>query len=223
MSQTTHPYGYRLVNLRDWKSRWFASSPQKYRELLRADVLIREFLEKRLHGFYVTNIEFERGRKATRVLIHTSRPGMVIGRSGENATKVRADLRRFMLRNNIAIPQDFKLDIIEVTEPDADAMVVAQMIEESLRRRLPFRRVIKQALEKVMAVKGVKGARIVVSGLVGGSASMSRTEQVKKGPIPLQFIRADIDYASLNVRGRGIGIKVWVNKGDSLENQDTKK
>jgi small subunit ribosomal protein S3 len=216
MSQTTHPYGYRLVTLRDWKSRWFAARPEQYRDLLRADVLMREFLEKRLKGMYVSDIEFERGRKATRVLIHTSRPGVVIGRSGEGATKIKADLEKFMRRHNIAKPQDFKIDIIEVENPDANAMIVAQMIEESLRRRMPFRRVVKQALEKIMAVKGVKGARIVVSGLVGGSATMSRTEQVKRGPIPLQFIRADIDYASLNVQGHGIGIKVWVNKGDSL-------
>ncbi|MCB9808777.1 30S ribosomal protein S3 [Candidatus Nomurabacteria bacterium] len=222
MSQVSHPYGYRLVTLRDWKSRWFSAKPQSYRELLRADVLLREYLEKRLHGFYVSNIEFERGRKSTRVLIHTSRPGMVIGRSGEGAQKLRADILKFMNKNNIAVPTDFKVDIVEVQEPEADAMIVAHMIDEALRRRMPFRRVIKQTIEKVMAVKGVLGCRIVVSGLVGGSATMSRKEQVKNGPIPLQFLRADIDYASLPVLGHGIGIKVWINKGDSLAKEDTK-
>lgn len=223
MSQVSHPYGYRLVTLRDWKSRWFSSKQNQYRDLLRADVLIREFLEKRLKGMFVSDIEFERGRKATRLLLHTSRPGMLIGRSGEGATKLRADVLKFMRKNNIEIPTDFKIDIVEVQEPEANAMIVAQMIEESLRRRMPFRRVIKQMIEKVMAMKSVKGARIVVSGLVGGSASMSRKEQVKRGPIPLQFIRADIDYAALPVAQMGIGIKVWINKGDSLELEANKK
>lgn len=217
MSQVSHPYGYRLVTLRDWKSRWFSSKQNQYRDLLRADVLIREFLEKRLKGMFVSDIEFERGRKATRLLLHTSRPGMLIGRSGEGATKLRADVLKFMRKNNIEIPTEFKIDIVEIQEPEANAMIVAQMIDESLRRRMPFRRVIKQMIEKVMVMKSVKGARIVVSGLIGGSASMSRKEQVKRGPIPLQFIRADIDYASLPVAQMGIGIKVWINKGDSLE------
>ena len=223
MSQVSHPYGYRLVTLRDWKSRWFSSKQNQYRDLLRADVLIREFLEKRLKGMFVSDIEFERGRKATRLLLHTSRPGMLIGRSGDGATKLRTDILKFMRRNSIDIPTDFKIDIVEVQEPEANAMIVAQMIEESLRRRMPFRRVIKQMIEKVMAMKSVKGARIVVSGLVGGSASMSRKEQVKRGPIPLQFIRADIDYAALPVAQMGIGIKVWINKGDSLELEAKKK
>jgi len=223
MSQVSHPYGYRLVTLRDWKSRWFSAKQNQYRDLLRADVLIREFLEKRLKGMFVSDIEFERGRKATRLLLHTSRPGMLIGRSGEGATKLRNDVLKFMRKNNIEIPIDFKIDIVEIQEPEANAMIVAQMIEESLRRRMPFRRVIKQMIEKVMAMKSVKGARIVVSGLVGGSASMSRKEQVKRGPIPLQFIRADIDYAALPVAQMGIGIKVWINKGDSLELEANKK
>ena len=222
MSQVSHPYGYRLVTLRDWKSRWFSSKPNQYRELLRADVMIREYLEKRLKGMFVADVEFERGRKATRILLHTSRPGMLIGRSGEGAQKLRDDVLRFMRKNKIAIPTDFKIDIVEIQQPEANAMIVAQMVEESLRRRMPFRRVIKQMIEKVMAIREVKGARIVVSGLVGGSASMSRKEQVKRGPIPLQFIRADVDYAALAVAQMGIGIKVWINKGDSLENK-TKK
>lgn len=223
MSQVAHPYGYRLVTLRDWKSRWFASKPAKFRELLRADVLLREYLEKRLAGYYISDIQFERGRKSTRLIIETSRPGMVIGRSGEGAQKLRADVMKFMHKNQISMPQDFKIDVVEVDNPDASAMIIAHNIAEALKRRLPHRRVTKQAIEKVMAVKGVKGCRIVVSGLVGGSASMSRTEQVKRGPVPLQFIRADIDYAALPVLGYGIGIKVWVYWGDSLELAEAKK
>ena len=217
MSQVAHPYGYRLVTLRDWKSRWFSSDVKKYRAFLKTDVLVREFLEKRLQGQYVSNIEFERNNKSTRLIITTSRPGMIIGRSGEGALKLKNEIVHFMGRNKIDVPQDFKIDILEVQNPDADAMIIAQSIAEGLKRRLPFRRVIKQAVEKVMLAKGVKGCRVAVSGLIGGSASMSRSEQIKRGAIPLQFIRADIDYASLNVTGHGIGIKVWVNMGDSLE------
>jgi len=217
MSQVAHPYGYRLVTLRDWKSRWFSGDRKQYREYLRADVLLREYLEKRLHGNFVADITFERNRDHTRVIVATSRPGMVIGRSGEGAQKLNADIAKFIRKNSLAMTGEVKLDIVEVQNPEANAMIVAQMVEEGLRRRMPFRRVIKQILEKVMATRGVKGARIVVSGLVGGSATMARREQVKSGPIPLQFIRADIDYAAIPVRGQGIGIKVWINKGDSLE------
>lgn len=222
MSQMSHPYGYRLVTLRDWKSRWFSSDRKKYRDFLKSDVLLREYLEKRLQGSYVSSIEFERDRKSTRLVIHSSRPGMIIGRQGEGAQRLKADVAKFMHKHGLDMPQDFKIDIVEVANPEADAMITAHNIAEALRRRLPFRRVMKQALDKVMAAKGVKGARIVVTGLVGGSASMARREQVKSGPVPLQFIRADIDYAELPVRGHGIGIKVWINKGDSLENEAKK-
>jgi small subunit ribosomal protein S3 len=216
MSQVSHPYGFRLVNVRDWKSRWFSTKPEVYREFLRADVLMREYLQKRLRGQYISTIEFERNRDRTRVILSTSRPGIVIGRNGDGAKKLRADIAKFIRRNNLAIEGEVKLDIVEITNPEADAMIVAQTVEEGLRRRLPFRRVIKQALEATMGARGVKGCRIQVSGLIGGSATMARREQVKRGPIPLQFIRADIDYAEHAVLGQGVGIKVWINKGDSL-------
>lgn len=219
MSHNVHPYIHRLITLRDWKSRWFASD-KKFKDFLRADILIREYLEKKLRNSYVADIEIERSRKATRVIISTSRPGMVIGRSGEGAAKLRKDLARFMQRNAITTAEDFKIDIVEITEPDANAAIVAASIVEGLEKRLPFRRVLKQASEKVMAVKGVKGVKIGLSGRLGG-ADMSRREEIKKGGIPLQFIRGDIDYARATARLSygGIGIKVWIYKGDSLENK----
>lgn len=217
MSQTTHPYGYRLVNLRDWKSRWFAGSNAAYADYLKSDMLTRRFLKKKLASKYVSDIQFERNQKTTRIMIFTSRPGMVIGRGGEDIKKLRTALKKFMNKHTLAGADNFQLDIVEVTNPEADAMIVAHMVAEALRRRLPFRRVLKQTLDKVMQTKGVKGCRIQVSGLIGGSATMARREQVKQGPIPLQFIRADIDYAQHEVAGKGIGIKVWINKGDSLE------
>ena len=123
MSKVVHPYAHRLVTLRDWKSRWFAD--KKYKDLLKSDVVIREFLMKKLRGFYVSRVEIDRSAKATKVMIFTSRPGMIIGRSGEGATKLKADLVSTLKKRGVIIPEDFKLDILEVTNPDADAAIVA--------------------------------------------------------------------------------------------------
>lgn len=218
MSHNVHPYSHRLVTLREWKSRWFGDK-KNFKDLLRSDTLIREFLEKKLRGSYVADVEIERSRKATRVIIKTSRPGMVIGRSGEGAVKLRRTLLRFMKRNDVPVPEDFKIDIVDVPEPESNAMIVAHMVAEALEKRMPFRRVTKQMIDKVMGVRGVKGAKIGLSGRLGG-AEMSRREELKKGSIPLQFIRGDVDYATYTARLSygGIGIKVWIYKGDSLEN-----
>jgi small subunit ribosomal protein S3 len=177
-------------------------------------------LEKRLRGSYVSDVEIERSRKATRIIIKTSRPGMVIGRSGEGAIKLKKDLLRFMGRNDVAVPEDFKIDVADVQEPEANAMIVAHSVAEALEKRMPFRRVMKQVLDKVVNVRGVKGVKIALAGRLGG-AEMSRKEELKKGGIPLQFIRGDIDFARYTARlpYGGIGIKVWIYKGDSLENE----
>ncbi|HUC88811.1 MAG TPA: 30S ribosomal protein S3 [Candidatus Paceibacterota bacterium] len=213
MSKVVHPYSHRLVTLRDWKSRWFAD--KKYKDLLKSDVIIREFLAKKLRGFYVSRIEIERNVKVTKVIVHTSRPGMIIGRSGEGATKLKSDLISVMNRNNIAIPEDFKLDIVEVPNPDADASIMGCLIAEGLEKRLPYRRVIKQAIEKIMAARGVKGARIYLGGRLGG-AEIARSEQIKRGSIPLQTFRADVDFAreKAHMSYGDIGIKVWIYRGE---------
>lgn len=216
MSKIVHPYAHRLPLIRDWKSRWFKTG-KEYRELLRGDQLIREHLEKVLRGSYVSDIEFERNQKATRLIISTSRPGMLIGRNGEGATKLRADLVKFMQSKKIAVPAEFKIDIVEVINPDANAKIVGYSIAEQLEKRMTFRRVMKMTLEKVMQARGVKGAKIVLSGRLGG-ADMARKEELKMGGIPLQFMRGDVDYATETARMTygGIGIKVWIYKGDTL-------
>ena len=213
MSKVVHPYAHRLVTLRDWKSRWFAD--KNYKDLLKSDVTVREFLLKKLRGFYVSRVEIERSAKATKVMIHTSRPGMIIGRSGEGATKLKADLVSTMKKRGVIIPEDFKLDIIEVTNPDADAAIVGCMIAEGLEKRLPFRRVMKQTIEKVMQARGVKGARIYLGGRLGG-AEIARSEQIKRGSIPLQTFRADVDFAreKAHMSYGDIGIKVWIYRGE---------
>lgn len=213
MSKIVHPYAHRLVTLRDWKSRWFAD-PKKYVDYLKGDVLVREFLEKKLRGMYVSSIEIERSRKATRFIIKTSRPGLIIGRNGEGATKLKEDIIKKMAKLKLPKVEDFKLEIAEISNPEADAAVVAYMIAEGLEKRMPYRRVIKQVIEKVMGARGVEGARVVLGGRLGG-AEIARTEELKRGSIPLQTLRADIDFK----RERAtlpygvIGIKVWIYRG----------
>jgi small subunit ribosomal protein S3 len=213
MSKVVHPYAHRLVTLRDWKSRWFAE--KKYKNLLKSDVVIREFLAKKLRGFYVSRVEIERNVKSTKVMVYTSRPGMIIGRSGEGATKLKSDLVAAMKKRGIENAEDFKLDIVEVVNPDADAAIIACMIAEGLEKRLPYRRVLKQTIEKVMAARGVKGARIYLGGRLAGS-EIARSEQIKRGSIPLQTFRADVDFAreKAHMSYGDIGIKVWIYRGE---------
>jgi len=213
MSKIVHPYAHRLVILRDWKSRWFAD-PKKYCDYLKGDVLLREYLEKKLRGMYISTIEIERSRKATRFIIKTSRPGLIIGRNGEGATKLKEDIFKKMNKLKLSKPEDFKLEIVEVPNPEADAAVVAYMIAEGLEKRMPYRRVIKQIIEKVMAARGVKGARIILSGRLGG-AEIARTEELKRGSIPLQTFRAGIDFKRerAHLPYGDLGIKVWIYRG----------
>ncbi len=213
MSKNVHPYAHRLVILRDWKSRWFAD--KNYKTLLKSDVVIREFLMKKLRGFYISRIEIERGAKATKVMVYTSRPGMIIGRSGEGAAKLKAEMIKQMTKKGVIIPEDFKFDIVEVTNPDADAAIVGCAIAEGLEKRLPYRRVLKQAIEKTMTARGVKGARIFIGGRLGG-AEIARSEQIKRGSIPLQTFRADVDFAreKAHMTYGDIGIKVWIYRGE---------
>jgi len=214
MTHTVHPYSHRLGIIRDWQSRWFASK-DNFKVFLKSDTLLREYLDKRLRGFYIAGIEMERNEKTYRIIIKTSRPGMIIGRSGEGATKLKADVKKFIHKNKLQVPKDFKIDIEEVRYPEGNATIVSQMIAEGLEKRLPFRMVMKQTIEKVMANRDVKGARIALSGRLGG-AEMSRREQVKRGGIPLQTFRADIEFAREKafLPYGVVGIKVWVYKGE---------
>lgn len=214
MSHTVHPYSHRLGIIRDWQSRWFALHG-KFRDFLKSDVLLREFLEKKLKGMYVSNIEVERGEKVLRIIIKTSRPGMIIGRSGDGSVKLRESIIKFLRKGKLIGKEEIKLDIEEIKSPESNASIVAQMVAEGLEKRMPFRRVMKQMVEKVMANRDVLGVKIYVGGRLGG-ADMARSETLKKGRIPLQTLRADIDYATARatiVQG-DLGIKIWVYKGE---------
>lgn len=214
MTHTVHPFSHRLGIIRDWKSRWFGVK-NKYRDFLKSDVLLREFLEKRFRGMYVSNVEMERGEKILRIIIETSRPGMLIGRNGEGAVKLRKDILAFIAKKDLSAEGEIKIDIKEVKSPESNASIVAQMIADGLEKRLPFRRVLKQTIEKVMANRDVQGAKIELSGRLGG-ASMARQEKMKRGRIPLQTFRADVDFVKYEARlpYGGIGIKVWIYKGE---------
>lgn len=215
MTHIVHPYAHRLGIIRDWKSRWFAGNKKQYRENLQIDSVIRTFLTKRLRGMYVSTIEIERGATELKVIVHTARPGFVIGRSGENATKIRAEITHIVHKTAPAHNRTIKLDIVEIRQPETDAAIVAYMVAEGLEKRMPFRRVMKQTAEKVISLREVEGVRITVAGRLGGS-DMARKEEVKRGRIPLQTFRADIDfsYEKAHLPYGVIGIKVWIYRGD---------
>ncbi len=220
MSHSVHPYSHRLGIIRDWKSRWLSAN-KDFRNALKADIMLREFLEKKMRGLYVSSIEMERNQKSFRIIIKTSRPGVIIGRSGEGSVKLRNDIVKFTKKQKLSIPADFKLDIEEVKSPESNAAIVAYMLAEGLEKRMPFRRVMKQTMEKVMANRDVLGVRIYLGGRLGG-AEMARSEDLKKGRIPLQTLRADIDYAQekAHMTYGDIGIKVWIYKGEIFNTQN---
>jgi small subunit ribosomal protein S3 len=225
MTHTVHPYAHRLGIIRDWKSRWFAAGKKSYRDNIKVDETIRRFLTKRLRGTYTSGIEIERSSGELRVVLSTGRPGLVIGRSGENAGKLRKEITDAVRRTSKdALPagKQVKLDINEVRQPETDAAVVAYMVAEGLEKRLPFRRVLKQTVEKVIAAREVEGVRISLAGRLGG-AEMSRREELKKGRVPLQTFRADIDFAieEAHLPYGVIGIKVWIYRGNVYQDKKT--
>lgn len=218
MSKVVHPYSHRLGIIKGWKSRWFGSG-QKYRDYLKADVMIREFVINKLKGSYVSVVEIERSQKAVRVIIKSSRPGMIIGRSGEGSEKLRNEINKFMNKNNLNVDGvELKMDIEEVRSPESDANLVAQQVKEALEKRMPFRRVLKQTIEKVMANRNVEGVRIRIGGRLNG-ADMARVEQLRKGRVPLQTFRADIDFARVRatIPQGDLGVKVWIYRGEVFD------
>lgn len=214
MTHVAHPYVQRIGINRDWKSRWFTTNPAKFREYIRSDAAVRRLLEKKLKGMSVDTVEIERSQKSLRIIIKTARPGLLIGRSGEGAVKLKKDIDMLLRTQKLSEKPDIKLDIEEVRSPESSANIVGQMIAEGLEKRITFRRVMKQTIEKVMANRDVEGVRIMLAGRLGGS-DMARNEELKKGRIPLQTLRADIDFARVTARlpYGAIGIKVWIYRG----------
>ncbi|MBV9158998.1 MAG: 30S ribosomal protein S3, partial [Candidatus Kaiserbacteria bacterium] len=208
MTHTVHPYAHRLGVIRDWKSRWFAKTPLEYRTNVMIDSAVRRFLKKRLRGMFVTSVEIERQQNAIRIIVKTSRPGLVIGRGGEGSQKLTKEIEEVARTVKGAPKMNVRLDIEEVRSPESQAPVVAYMVAEGLEKRQTFRRVLKQTVEKVMANRDVQGIKISMRGVITGG--MARKEKMMKGRIPLQTIRADVDYAyKVAVLPLGtVGIKV---------------
>lgn len=215
MTHVAHPYVQRIGINRDWRSRWFATNPKQFREFLRTDAAVRKLLDKKLKGMSVDATEIERNQTEIKIIIKTARPGLVIGRNGDGVTQLKKDLDMLLRTLKLTEKPDIKIDIEEIRSPESSARVVGQMIAEGLEKRLTFRRVMKQTVEKVMANRDVEGVRIILAGRLGG-ADMARREEIKKGRIPLQTLRADIDFARVraNLPYGVIGIKVWIYRGE---------
>ena len=210
MGQKVNPYGFRLGITTDHVSRWFSDSTkrgQRYSDFVAEDVKIRRLLSTSLDRAGVARIEIERTRDRVRVDIHTARPGIVIGRRGAEAERIRADLEKLT-------GKQIQLNILEVKNPEVDAQLVAQGVAEQLAGRVQFRRAMRKAIQTSMR-SGAQGVRIQCSGRLGG-AEMSRSEFYREGRVPLHTLRADIDYGFYEARttfGR-IGVKVWIYKGE---------
>ena len=209
MGQKINPYGFRLGITTDYRSRWFADSSkpgQRYRDYVAEDVAIRKLMSKGMERAGISKVEIERTRERVRVDIHTARPGIVIGRRGAEADRIRGELEKLT-------GKQVQLNILEVKNPEIDAQLVAQGVAEQLSSRVSFRRAMRKSMQS--ATKGgARGIRVQVSGRLGG-AEMSRTEFYREGRVPLHTLRADIDYGFYEARttfGR-IGVKVWIFKG----------
>ena len=208
MGQKVHPNGLRVGVIKDWNSRWYADD-KNFSDYLVEDYKIRKFVKNKLFVSGISKIEIERTAKFVRVNVYTAKPGLVIGKGGNLAEELKNQLSKM-------IGKDVNLNIVEVKNIDLDAQLVAENICNQLERRISFRRAMKQAMQKTMKA-GALGIKTAVSGRLGG-ADMARTEFYKEGTIPLQTIRADIDYGfyEANTTYGKIGVKVWIYKGEVL-------
>jgi small subunit ribosomal protein S3 len=207
MGQKVHPHGFRLGISTEWKSRWYAD--KLYKDYIAEDVKIRKMMSKGLERAGIAKVDIERTRDRVRIDIHTARPGIVIGRKGAEADRIRGELEKLT-------GKQVQLNILEVKNPESDAQLVAQGVAEQLSSRVSFRRAMRKAIQSAMKNTVVKGIRVQVSGRLGG-AEMSRTEFYREGRVPLHTLRANIDYGfaeAKTVYGK-LGIKCWVCKGEN--------
>ena len=215
MGQKVHPNGIRVGVIRDWNSKWYANS-KDFSEYLVEDYNIRKFVKKKLFASGISKIEIERTAKFVKVNVYTAKPGLVIGKGGNLSESLKAELQKM-------IGKEVNLNIVELKNIDTDAQLVAENIANQLERRISFRRAMKQCMQKAMKA-GALGIKTSVSGRLGG-ADMARTEFYKEGTIPLQTLRADIDYGfyEADTTYGKIGVKVWIYKGEILPTKKTVK
>ena len=216
MGQKVNPHGMRVGVIKDWDSKWYADK-NTFSDALVEDYNIRKFLKKRLYSAGIAKIEIERAANdKVRVVIYTAKPGFVIGKGGAEIEKIRKEVQKLTSKN-------VNIDIKEIKRPDRDAQLVAENIAQSLENRVSFRRAMKQAMQRTMK-SGVLGIKASVSGRLGG-ADIARREFYSEGTIPLQTLRADIDYGfaeAATTYGR-LGVKVWIYKGEVLPTKNTKE
>ena len=214
MGQKMHPHGLRVGVISDWDSKWYADS-KNFSDYLIEDHKIREYVKKKLYVSGISKIEIERTAKFVKVNVYTAKPGVVIGKGGNLAESLKQELSKM-------INKEVNLNIVEVKDVDTNAQLVAENIAGQLERRISFRRAMKQCMQKSMKA-GALGIKTAVSGRLGG-ADMARTEFYKEGTIPLQTLRADIDYgfAEADTTYGKIGVKVWIYKGEVLPTKKIK-
>ncbi|ACB83799.1 30S ribosomal protein S3 [Natranaerobius thermophilus] len=218
MGQKINPIGLRIGVIKDWQSNWYAD--KNYTELVHEDIKIREYIENKLFNADVSAIQIDRAANRIKVTLHTAKPGMVIGKGGSGVEKLRSDIENLTGKK-------VHINVMEVKTPELDAHLAAKSIAIALERRVAFRRAMKQAVGRAMR-QGAKGIKVMCSGRLGG-AEMSRTEWYTEGNVPLQTLRADIDYGMVeaNTAYGQIGVKCWINKGEVLpevdENEETKE
>ena len=213
MGQKVHPNGVRVGVIKDWNSKWYAES-KNFSEYLVEDHKIRKYVKNKLFISGISKVEIERTAKFVKVNVYTAKPGLVIGKGGNLSEELKAELEKM-------INKEVNLNIVEVKNVDADAQLVAENIANQLERRISFRRAMKQCMQKAMKA-GALGIKTAVSGRLGG-ADMARTEFYKDGTIPLQTLRADIDYGfyEADTTYGKIGVKVWIYKGEVLPTKKT--
>lgn len=208
MGQKVHPTGFRLAVSRAWESKWYASPP-RFAQVLIEDIRIRRFLmsKKKLQDAGVCKIIIERPRASAKITLHASRPGMIIGKKGEDIEKLKKEVQALL-----GVP--LSLDVQEIRKPDAEAQLVAVSVAQQLERRIQFRRAMKRAVANTMRL-GAQGIKIQVSGRLGG-AEIARTEWYREGRVPLHTLRADVDYGFTEAKTTYgvIGVKVWICRGD---------
>ena len=208
MGQKVNPHGLRVGVIKDWDSKWYADK-KNFANLLVEDNNIRNYVKKKLYAAGISKIEIERAANRVKISIHTAKPGMVIGRGGAGVEELRTEIEKLTDKSVV-------INVEEIKNPDLDAQIVAESIAEALERRVAFRRAMKQAIQRTMR-QGALGIKTSVAGRVGG-ADMARTEGYSEGTIPLQTLRADIDYgfAEADTTYGKLGVKVWLYKGEVL-------
>jgi small subunit ribosomal protein S3 len=215
MGQKVNPIGIRLGITREWTSKWYAST-KNFPSHVYTDFQVREFLKKRLAEASVSRIQIERAARKVNITIHTARPGIVIGKKGEDIEKLRAQVAKMMKMGSV----DVRINISEIRKPELDAQLVADSIAQQLERRVMFRRAMKRAVTNTMRI-GALGIKVRVSGRLNG-AEIARTETYREGRVPLHTFRADIDYGLGEAKTTYgiIGVKVWIFKGEVFNQQD---